>query len=115
MYYKGNKHFDVIIYKVQVCAKADILKITWGVFFFVCLEPLPRLFRRALQKNKNGPLPKKLSAEPKKKNHNRNNMATNIMKCMMFEELLDESDASDGDYDDTNEENAPLLAALPFV
>jgi len=37
------------------------------------------------------------------------------MKCMMFEELLDESDASDGDYDDTNEENAPLLAALPFV
>ena len=53
--------------------------------------------------------------QSQKKNHNRNNMATNIMKCMMFEELLEESDASDGDYDDTNEENAPLLAALPFV
>jgi hypothetical protein len=29
--------------------------------------------------------------------------------------LISFINASDGDYDDTNEENAPLLAALPFV
>lgn len=52
MYYKGNKHFDVIIYKVQVCAKADILKITWGVFFFVSRTSSASLQKSVAKKQK---------------------------------------------------------------